>query len=98
MNFTKTLTSCFAIAASTVLAQPQAATEPAANQPAGDAETVTIIGVGDIMMGLNFPDEKPALPTQDGELTFSEVKDILRGADLTTGNLEGTLLNQGGLP
>ena len=94
MNFSKSFALCAAIAASAVFAQSQ--TAPAAEQAAG--ESLTIIGVGDIMMGLNYPDEKPALPTQDGELTFSEVKDILRDADLTTGNLEGTLLNQGGLP
>ena len=106
MNFKKTFTLCFAIAASTVFAQQQAVTanstttQPAAEQTAQQAasESLTIIGVGDIMMGLNYPDEKPALPAQDGELTFSEVKDILRDADLTTGNLEGTLLNKGGLP
>ena len=105
MNFKKTFTLCFAIAASAVFAQQQAATanstttQPAAEQAAQQAasESLTIIGVGDIMMGLNYPDEKPALPAQDGELTFSEVKDILRDADLTTGNLEGTLLNKGGL-
>lgn len=104
MNFTKPFALCAALTASAVFAQSQPtpanneapATEQAAQQAAG--ESLTIIGVGDIMMGLNFPDEKPALPTQDGELTFSEVKDILRDADLTTGNLEGTLLNKGGLP
>jgi len=61
-------------------------------------ETLSIIGVGDIMMGLNFPEDNPVLPKQDGALTFSDVKEILRDADLTTGNLEGVLMNQGGTP
>ena len=79
MNFTKPFALCAALTASAVFAQSQPtpanneapATEQAAQQAA--SESLTIIGVGDIMMGLNYPDEKPALPAQDGELTFSEV-------------------------
>jgi poly-gamma-glutamate capsule biosynthesis protein CapA/YwtB (metallophosphatase superfamily) len=66
--------------------------------PEGSAESLTIVGVGDIMMGLNYPDNKPVLPKQDGDLIFSEVADVLKDADLTTGNLEGVLLDKGGQP
>lgn len=59
-------------------------------------DNLTIIGVGDIMMGRNFPDDSPILPSKDGALIFSDVKDVLRDADVTVGNLEGVLLDKGG--
>ena len=59
-------------------------------------DTVTVIGVGDIMMGSNYPE--PTLPPQNGSLLMIEVKEILKSADVTFGNLEGTLLNDGGTP
>ncbi len=55
-------------------------------------DTITIIGVGDIMMGTNYPSES-YLPPNDGKDIFDPVKEILRGADLTFGNLEGVLLS-----
>lgn len=60
--------------------------------------TLTFVGVGDIMMGLNYPDESPVLPPEDGALIFSDVKSILQDATLTIGNLEGVLLDLGGTP
>ncbi|MFN8334760.1 MAG: CapA family protein [Cyclobacteriaceae bacterium] len=57
-------------------------------------DTITVIGVGDIMMGSNYP--LPVLPPNDGEFLMKEVAHILRDADVTFGNLEGTLLNEGG--
>jgi hypothetical protein len=59
-------------------------------------DTVTIIGVGDIMMGTNYPEDK--LPPSDGEMLMREVEAVLRNADVTFGNLEGTLLDGGGTP
>jgi poly-gamma-glutamate capsule biosynthesis protein CapA/YwtB (metallophosphatase superfamily) len=59
-------------------------------------DTLTIIGVGDIMMGTSYPDNK--LPGEDGAFLMREVEPILRNADLTFGNLEGTLLDEGGIP
>ncbi|MFZ6014319.1 MAG: CapA family protein, partial [Bacteroidota bacterium] len=59
-------------------------------------DTVTIIGVGDIMMGTNYPEDK--LPTMDGAYLMKEVEPILKDADVTFGNLEGTLLDSGGTP
>ncbi len=56
------------------------------------SDTVTIIGVGDIMMGTNYPSES-YLPPNDGKDIFDPVKEILRDADLTFGNLEGVLLS-----
>jgi hypothetical protein len=59
-------------------------------------DTVTIIGVGDIMMGTNYPENR--LPPKDGVHLLKEVEHILRNADVTFGNLEGTLLDSGGVP
>jgi hypothetical protein len=59
-------------------------------------DTVTLIGVGDIMMGTNYPEDK--LPPQDGSLLMRHVEHILSNADVTFGNLEGTLLDEGGIP
>lgn len=60
-------------------------------------ETFTVIGVGDIMLGTNYPEEK-YLPPQDGKLLLADVLDTLRNADVTFGNLEGTLFDEGGKP
>lgn len=59
-------------------------------------DTVSIIGVGDIMMGTNYPEDK--LPSEDGAFLMKEVEPILNDADVTFGNLEGTLLDSGGVP
>ncbi|MDR2626763.1 MAG: CapA family protein [Dysgonamonadaceae bacterium] len=58
---------------------------------------VSIIGTGDIMLGSNYPGEAK-LPPNDGKNLLREVKDILKDADLTFGNLEGTILDSGGTP
>lgn len=59
-------------------------------------DTLTIIGVGDIMMGTNYPENK--LPSQNGTFLMQSVASILQQADVTFGNLEGTLLDEGGTP
>lgn len=59
-------------------------------------DTLTIIGVGDIMMGTNYPEDK--LPPDDGAFLMRDVAHVLRDADVTFGNLEGTLLDEGGTP
>lgn len=59
-------------------------------------DTVTVIGVGDIMMGSNYPEA--VLPPQDGAFLMKEVEHILKNADVTFGNLEGILLDSGGTP
>lgn len=57
-------------------------------------DTVTVIGVGDIMMGTLYPEAE--LPTDSGAHLMEEVDSILQSADVTMGNLEGVLLNKGG--
>ncbi len=59
-------------------------------------DPVTIIGVGDIMMGTSYPE--PMLPPENGKYLMKEVEEVLRNADLTFGNLEGVLLDEGGTP
>ena len=59
-------------------------------------DTVTIVGVGDIMMGTNYPEDR--LPPDNGSFLLRDVAPLLRNADVTFGNLEGTLLNEGGTP
>ncbi|MDR1369976.1 MAG: CapA family protein [Dysgonamonadaceae bacterium] len=60
-------------------------------------ETVSIVGVGDIMLGSNYPSDK-SLPVNDGKFLLKNVKEILQDADVTFGNLEGCFLNSGGTP
>jgi len=59
-------------------------------------DTVTVIGVGDIMMGSNYPDDS-GLPGDEGQFLFHYVAGVLKDADVTMGNLEGVLLDQGGI-
>lgn len=59
-------------------------------------DTVSVIGVGDIMMGTNYPEDR--LPPDDGKFLLQDVAAVLRNADVTFGNLEGTLLDEGGTP
>jgi hypothetical protein len=55
--------------------------------------TLSVIAVGDIMMGSDYP--APNLPPDNGRAIYAQVKHILQDADLTLGNLEGTLLTGG---
>jgi poly-gamma-glutamate capsule biosynthesis protein CapA/YwtB (metallophosphatase superfamily) len=61
-------------------------------KPSAD-EVITIAAVGDIMMGSDFPEAN--LPPKDGKSLFKEVKGILSKADISFGNLEGTLCDGG---
>jgi len=59
--------------------------------PAGT--TLRIRAVGDMMIGTDFP--AGVLPENDGRQSFAAVKDALKDADLTFGNLEGPLCDGG---
>ena len=59
------------------------------------AQNLTIAGVGDIMLGTDFPDDR--LPANDGADFLEVVAPVLRAADITIGNLEGVIL-AGGTP
>lgn len=60
-----------------------------------EVETVSIIGVGDVMLGTHYPSTN-CLPPNDGKTILDSVKIALRDADVTFGNLEGTMLDEGG--
>jgi len=60
-------------------------------------DTLTFIGVGDIMMGTNYPNED-RLPENNAAHLMTDVREILSDADITMGNLEGVLLDEGGTP
>ena len=66
-----------------------------ANKNDGKRE-FTIIGVGDIMLGSNYPSQD-LLPKNDANI-LQNTQDILHNADITVGNLEGTLFDTGGKP
>jgi len=51
-------------------------------------DLVSIIGVGDIMLGTNFPDPK-YLPPHEGENLMKPLYPILNDATISFGNLEG---------
>jgi len=71
------------------LAPAQAENQPGKPEPA----PVTIAAVGDIMLGSDFP--SPRLPPDDGQALFDEVRDLFQQADISFGNLEGTLCDGG---
>jgi poly-gamma-glutamate capsule biosynthesis protein CapA/YwtB (metallophosphatase superfamily) len=54
-------------------------------------KSVNIIGVGDMMLGTNFPSDS-YLPPNDGRDILNPVDTILQNADVTFGNLEGVIL------
>ena len=57
---------------------------------------ITVIAVGDIMLGSNYP-SRTLLPKNDYNI-LTDTEKILQNADLTVGNLEGTLFDEGGTP
>lgn len=57
------------------------------------AQTLNIAMTGDIMMGTTYP--SIMLPANNGRDLFRDAKDILAGADLTVGNLEGAICDGG---
>lgn len=56
------------------------------------SDFITVIGVGDIMTGTNYPDDS-YLPPNDGRDLLKPLHEILQHATLTFGNLEGVLLD-----
>lgn len=59
-------------------------------------DEIILAAVGDIMMGTTYPYNY--LPPDDGKYLFEDVKEELKNADITFGNLEGPLLDIGGTP
>ena len=57
-----------------------------------DSDLVTIIGVGDMMLGTNYP-SKNYLPPNGGDDLLADVRSILQNADVTFGNMEGAMFD-----
>jgi hypothetical protein len=64
------------------------------NQKTWAGETLSVVAVGDIMMGSHGT--KGILPPNDGRDLFAGIFSQLGGGDITFGNLEGPLLDNGG--
>ena len=60
-------------------------------------DTLSIIAVGDMMFGTNFPGTGK-LPPNDGKDLLGHFTAELRDADITFGNSEGVFLDAGGVP
>lgn len=56
---------------------------------------LNIIGVGDMMLGTNYPSPS-YLPPKGGSTMLADLKDVLLDADVAFGNLEGVILDEGG--
>lgn len=57
-------------------------------------QTISVTGVGDIMLGTNFPSSEH-LPPFDGKALLTDISHLLTGSDIVFGNLEGSFLNEG---
>lgn len=76
--------------------EPFVVSRPSTPPPTPDPNgLISVLGVGDMMLGTNYPSEN-YLPPNGGKDLLSDVKDILWNADVTFGNLEGTILDKGG--
>jgi hypothetical protein len=56
---------------------------------------IIISGVGDIMFGTSYPSEKYLHPKDDPMYLLGNLADTLAASDVTTGNLEGSFLDNG---
>lgn len=65
------------------------------NTDSNKAKSISIIGVGDIMLGTNFPSDKHLPPA--GTDLFTNVIEELQNADLRFGNLEGAIADSVGI-
>ena len=57
-----------------------------------------IVGVGDVMMGTNYPDTAMRLTADDAATLFAHAKPYISAADVAVCNLEGVLLDSAGTP
>lgn len=89
--------NCFAFASSYQSAQQDSSMNRMKKDSSHVAlpRTITITGVGDIMLGSSFPSAKFLPPHDKPELLLESVADTLKSSDITFGNLEGSFLNNG---
>ena len=65
-------------------------------EPVKKERIISITGVGDIMLGSNYPSNS-LLPPNNSNI-LKDVESELKNSDITFGNLEGTLFDSGGTP
>lgn len=66
-------------------------TTPKDEKISNENDTITVVAVGDMMLGTNYPTSPNYLPANnDCHPLLADVVDYLRDADLTFGNCEGT--------
>ena len=79
------------------VARRKAVVDSLSTLPATPTERVLRLAcVGDMMLGVNYP--SPRLAQNDGRNLLDDVRSYLVDADFALGNLEGVLLDQGGVP
>lgn len=87
MYISRTVLIGLVLASSCILSQLNGwALETASN---GTTEHISLIAVGDIMMGSLYPAN--LLPPDDGRELFTGVRELLKSGDIVFGNLEGPL-------
>lgn len=77
------------------VSQPPPTSTP--KKPTIDSQKILVMGVGDIMLGSNYPSEH-LLPPKDGAELLKEATPLLQSADIAFGNLEGVLMTGKGVP
>jgi poly-gamma-glutamate capsule biosynthesis protein CapA/YwtB (metallophosphatase superfamily) len=75
-----------------MLPTPEVLPEP--EEVASSGATLRLAAVGDVQMGRAWPAERATLPDDPAQL-FAKVEDALQDADITFGNLETALLDDG---
>ncbi len=75
-------------------ARSEEAVNPEPTPAPKNNEPITIVGVGDIMMGSPYPNDS-RMPPNDGADLFKEFTPILSAADIAFGNLEGPIVDSG---
>lgn len=84
-------------AAAVLPAPPPDTIWPAKNAGIAEDTLYSIIGVGDMMLGTNYPSAS-YLPPNGGKTMLADVEEVLKSADVTFGNLEGCIIDEGGTP
>jgi poly-gamma-glutamate capsule biosynthesis protein CapA/YwtB (metallophosphatase superfamily) len=75
-----------------LFAQKDTTVNDSINKITQNVDTITIVAVGDMMFGTNYPD-KSYLPPDSGKGLLSYVIPVIQNASLRFGNLEGCILN-----
>lgn len=60
-----------------------------------EKRTVSILGVGDIMLGTHYPSTSYLPPNNGADIFNTDIQKILLAADVSFGNLEGAFLDDG---